>query len=153
MDRTTLGKIRYLAIDLDEIWIVVHSGWRAEYRTALRALDKIREFGSLEELVLIRGRAPHLERTAWGGLVLRTVESLGEELKSCFIQATIQSDLEREGEKYPGWRVPLIRIVDPRVDTRFGQLELDRSAAGTWNTGVSHIALSCVSSCTYTIRS
>lgn len=125
VDKATLGKIRYLAIDLDDIWKVVHSGWRAEYCTAIHAVGKLREFDCLEELVLVRFRAPYIERRGWPGLVFEesessaTVESqqslLGQDLKSCFIQATIQSDIEREGEKYPGWRIPLISIVDARA--------------------------------------
>lgn len=124
VDETTISKIRYLAIDLDDIWKVVHSGWRAQHCTAIHAFSKIREFVSLEELVLVRFSAPYLERRTWPGLVFEESEVsaletkqglLGNELRSCFIQATIQSDMLREAEKYPEWNVPLVRIVDARA--------------------------------------
>lgn len=124
VDKLTISKIRYLAIDLFDIWKVVHSGWRAQHCTAIHAFSKIREFISLEELVLVRFSAPYLERRSWPGLVFEESESsrveagqslLGDELKSCFIQATIFSDLCREAEKYPDWNVPFVRIVDARA--------------------------------------
>jgi len=121
VDKVTISKIRCLAIDLDELWRVVHSGWRAQYGTAIHRLIKLREFLSLEELVLVRYLDSFIiERWSWPGLVFEERESVGKDKgqgfqgNEFFIQATIQSDIEREAKKYPGWKVPLVRIVDAR---------------------------------------